>query len=152
MSRRVLNAGEEALVRLAWVTSGKQGEPKGVERKELVRKLRRLQQQGTAPVNGRRATESAQGKSLRFVEALFANAGRDLSHLAKVDVGQRYQRMRKPWKGRAGRAAAKQARGKHQLTKQEQAVKLRRQGLSQAEIGRRIDRDVRMVRRYLTDR
>lgn len=154
------------LLRVAWALSGKGKtapaggeleEPHGAERKKLVRKLRQIQKNGTEPVNIQAATMKAQQDSLRFIEALFANADRarnDPTFLQNIPPERRYERMVKPWKGRKGRAAAKGAattsKRKDELI--QRAIELHRQGHTEVEIAKMIGREERTVRRYLTGR
>ena len=98
------------------------------------------------------ATEKTYRASLRFVETVLANAGREDLELEDVPVERRYAHMPKPWKGRKGRMAARGVTTKTKLGKKQQAIELRQQGRTEAQIGEIIDRDIRTVRRYLNGR
>jgi hypothetical protein len=154
MTRRKVETTNEILHR-AWAMSGKGGEPRGTGRKKLVRKLRKLRE-GAAPEPGniRSATEAKYKEGLRFIETLFANTGRDLSHLEKVPATKRYAFLSKPWKGRKGREAARDAgtNAKRKNALQTRAIELDRQGRTQAEIAQILNRSERMVRYYLKSR
>jgi hypothetical protein len=95
----------------------------------------------------RRATEATHKQSLQYIEALFANAGRNHDELKKVPSARRYAYMDKPWKGRAGRAA----RSKNKNTLRARARQLHSKGITQLEIAKKLDRSERMVRYYLKD-
>lgn len=143
------------LLRLAWLMAGGAGEPAGKDRKRLMRRLRRLRARGAPPVGGTAATAAGYKRALRTIDQLFSNAaaarqGR-LNHLKGVPPGQLLGRLRRPWRGAAGRAAIR-ARGTAsgaRRARQETSRALRADGASVAEIARRLGVTVRTVRRDL---
>ena len=98
------------------------------------------------------ATAKRHKESLKFIETLFANAGRKDLKLEEVPPERRYAHMPKPWKGRNGRVAARGVTTKTKLSKKQQAIELRGKGHTVAKIAEMIDRDPRQVRRYLNAR
>jgi hypothetical protein len=149
------------------------GKSRGINRKNLVRKLGKLRKGSEPPVNvqdpafvehmrkiqERREADFQKGP-MRFMGSLFATAEhmrRDPQYkeeLQNTPVDRRLAHMVKPWKGRQGREAAKGAATttKRKDQKRERAIELHRQGHTEIQIAKMIGRTERTVRRYLTGR
>jgi hypothetical protein len=157
----------DCILRLAKMNQAKgrrPGKPRGINRKNLVRKLGKMRKGSDPPIDTaapafvehmrkiqeRREADFQKGP-MRFMASLFATAEaarRDPKYKQDLEKHGFDKRMVKPWKGSAGRTA----RSKGKLTKREQAIELRGKGHTEVEIGKIIDRDPRTVRRYLTGR
>ena len=164
-----LSQFERQLLQIMWEMSGpgRTGEPRGAERKKLLRVIRRLRTRGAKPIKPGDAPGSGHEAGVRFMEALEHNGFLrvsfrgpwpggvpgprmlpDLAHLAEVPVKDRYARLPKPWKGRAGRQAGTERKS----TRRARTIALRKQGLSYARIAEKLGCAVRTVQRDLSGR
>ena len=162
--------GEDAadyILRMAAMNrpNGRHVAPRGMNRKNLVRRLGKLRK--GPPINAKdpafvehmRKIKEKREKDfekgpMRFMQSVFANAGRDPAELVKVlrkRKGRSGGQLPDPWKGAKGREAAKNSgtNTKRRSALQSQAIELQRQGHSPAEIAKILKRSDRMVRHYL---
>lgn len=110
---------------------------RGNNAKNLVRLLRKKE-------NIRRIVQAAGGgKKIKMPR--LPSSWSDHENYIKASNPQAYPSAPKTPRGRAGRAA----RSKNKSTLQQRARELHRQGLTQLEIGKKLDRCERMVRYYL---
>jgi hypothetical protein len=156
--KALLRLQEQFLQWLRTINNNYRDSLPGINRKNILRVLRKGRERWenikddpaceAMPRNSRvqRATEEAEKRALCALDGLPV--------FIKHPLSQHYTRIVKPSKGQEGRDAAKGATTKRKLTKQEQAVELHRQNpeLTHAEIGERIARESRTVRRYLNGR
>ncbi|HZT04393.1 MAG TPA: helix-turn-helix domain-containing protein [Steroidobacteraceae bacterium] len=140
----------EEWIALLWQLEGGKGEPRGNDRKRLLRRLRTMSRVQRKPPDPAATTQDSQSRMMRWLEAVFHNAGKPevLAGLKKVPIGHRYARLPKPWRGKAGNQA-KTAKGSERRA---QALGLRDRGLSQTKIAAELGITERQVRRYLTGR
>lgn len=149
------------LLRLAWRLGGHTREPTRKERRALMRKVRALlagkRSRGSClPRNQPGNGDGSYDAMMRFLERWFEmqeSIGRHPEALARWRGGESITNIKgiRPWKGKAGRQAAKESIAERTDGRTLKARELERHGVSRREIAKALGVHPRSVRRWLKE-